>query len=77
MSASSGVSLPTGWRVANYRETSQANEAGQIVQGIAFTLMSPNNQGTTVFVPNTLLTSTDAVEASFNQRINALTAITG
>ena len=77
MQPSSQVQLPVGWSIPSWRETSQANAAGQIVQGIAFSLTSPTGSSTTVFVPNNLLVSTDAVEAAFNERIAAIQAITG
>ena len=77
MQPSNAITLPSGWSVATYRETSQANAAGQIVQGMNFTLQGPTGAGTTVFVPNSLLTQTAAIESAFNQRIGAIQAITG
>lgn len=71
----SGVNLPAGWSVPTYRETSQANAAGQVVQGIAFTLQGPGGQTSSLFVPYSILSQTSAVEAAFLQRIAALTAI--
>lgn len=75
--SSPGVNLPAGWTIPTWRETSSTNAAGQIVQGIAFTLSSPTQQTSTVFVPNTLLDAPQAIQAAFVQRINAITAITG
>lgn len=77
MQSSSQVILPTGWSVAGFRETSQANLSGQIVQGLVFTLTSSTGGSTSVFVPNQLLSETDAIQAAFLQRINAINAITG
>lgn len=79
MSMSSGpqITLPAGWTVAGFRETSQANQAGQIVQGIVYTL-SKNTGGTTsVFIPVNLLGSIDAIESAMLQRIDQIQAITG
>jgi hypothetical protein len=71
------ITLPAGWSVAGFRETSQANQAGQIVQGVVYTL-SKNTGGTTsVFVPINLLGSIDAIESAITQRIEQITAITG
>lgn len=69
--------LPAGWTIPTWRETSSTDATGRIVQGIAFTLMSPSQQTTTVFVPNSLLGSTQAVQAAFAARIASITAITG
>lgn len=71
------ITLPAGWTVAGFRETSQANQAGQIVQGIVYTL-SKNTGGTvSVFVPVNLLGSIEAIDAAIQQRIGEITAITG
>ncbi|MGD0020469.1 MAG: hypothetical protein ABSD62_14600 [Candidatus Limnocylindrales bacterium] len=69
------VTLPEGWSIPTYRETSQANSAGQVVQGIAYTLQSPGGQTSSLFIPYSVLHQTAAVEAAFLQRIAALTAI--
>lgn len=71
------VQLPAGWTIPSYRETSSTDASGRIVQGIAFTLSSPTQQPITVFVPNTLLAATNAVQNAFIERINQITAITG
>lgn len=77
MESTQGVQLPSGWTVANYRETSQADATGRIVQGLQFSLASPLGQISTVFVPSNLLTQTAAVQDVFNERIAAIKAITG
>ena len=71
------IALPVGWSIPTWRETSQTTGTGQVEQGIAFTLASPLNQKFTVFIPYNILSSTDAVEATFNERIAAIQAITG
>jgi hypothetical protein len=77
MQPPASVQLPPGWTVSGYREASQANSAGRIVQGIVFTLSSATSGSTSVFVPYSLLGQTDAVEQAFQQRISDITAITG
>lgn len=71
------IVLPAGWTVAGFRETSQANQAGQIVQGVVYTL-SKNTGGTvSVFIPVNLLGATQAIEDVLIERIGQITAITG
>jgi hypothetical protein len=72
-----GVLLPPGWSIPTWRETSQPNAAGMVVQGISFSLSPPTGQSTSVFIPYNLLTSTAAIQAAFNARIAAIQAITG
>jgi len=77
MQLPNSIALPAGWSIPTWRETSQANAAGIIVQGINFSLSSPQQQITSVFVPNSLLGSTQAIQDAFMERIHAITAITG
>lgn len=77
MSGSSQIVLPAGWSVAGFRETSQANQAGQIVQGIVYTLVKNTGGTTSVFIPVNLLGSIAAIESAINERIDQITAITG
>jgi hypothetical protein len=76
-SSGQGVNLPAGVTIQAGRETSQSNAQGQIVQGMIFPIMLPNGTTTTVFVPYNLLGNTEQVQALFEQRVNALMAITG
>lgn len=71
------VQLPPGVTIQSGRETSQTNQQGQVVQGMLFPITLPNQTTTTVFVPYSLLSNTAAVQALFEQRVNALLAITG
>lgn len=77
MQPGNAVVLPAGWSIPTWRETSQANAAGIIVQGVLFTLSSPQGQTTSVFVPNQILGATDAIQEAFSERIHAIQAITG
>jgi hypothetical protein len=77
MTTPDGIQLPPGWSIAGWRETSQQNAAGQIVQGVVFTLTKLTGGNTSVFIQNALLGQTAAIQDAFNQRIDALTAITG
>lgn len=77
LNSGSSIQLPAGWSVAGFRETSQANQAGQIVQGVVFTLAKVTGGTTSVFVPATLLQQTDAIQDALVQRIDAIQAITG
>jgi hypothetical protein len=76
-SSNGTVTLPPGVAIGPGRETSQTNQQGQVVQGMLFPITLPNATTTTVFVPYTVLTNTDQVQALFEQRVNALLAITG
>lgn len=77
MQSSNQIVLPSGWSVSGYRETSQANPAGQIVQGLVFTLSNATGGSTSVFIQNSLLGQVDAIQTVFDERIRAITAITG
>ena len=72
-----GVVLPPGWSVGPFRETSQANQLGQVVQGVLFPLTNQAGSGTTVFIPYSMLSDIPGVQAAFSARIAALSAITG
>lgn len=71
------ITLPAGVSIGAGRETSQTNPQGQITQGMVFPVTLANGTTTTVFVPYALLASIPQVQALFNERIGALTAITG
>ena len=73
--STSNVTLPPGWKIGGWRETSQANPAGQIVQGIVWTLTGPVGGASSVFVPYALLSAPQAVQAAFTDRINQIEAI--
>lgn len=78
MAASSVVvNIPSGagYVVTGHRETSQANQQGQIEQGQVFTLQLATGGTTSVFIPNSLLGATDAISAAFAQRVAQLNAI--
>jgi hypothetical protein len=79
MSMTSGgtpsITLPPGVTIAGQRETSQANVAGQIVQGINFTLALPTGATTSIFVPYSVLGNTDLVAQAFNERIAQINAV--
>ena len=71
------VTLPAGWTVSGWRETSQPDTSGTIVKGQLFTLSKAAGGSTSVFVPNSLLGQTGAVQEAFSERIQAITTITG
>lgn len=71
------IILPAGVTVQPGRETSQTNPQGQVVQGMLFPITLPNGTTTTVFVPYTLIGNTEAVQVLFDQRVNAILAISG
>jgi hypothetical protein len=72
------ITLPPGVTVGPGRETSQLNAANQLVQGMVFPISLATGSTSTVFIPYTLLDSNPAqVQALFEARINALTAIPG
>ena len=71
------VTLPPGVSIAGQRETSQANIAGQIVQGVNFTLSLPNGSTTSIFIPYSVLGNTTLVAEAFNERIDQLNAVHG
>ena len=71
------VALPPGVTIAGQRETSQQNIAGQVVQGINFTLQLPNGATTSVFIPYTVLANTQLVAQAFNERISQINAVNG
>lgn len=70
-----GVSLPAGWTIGSWRETSQSVN-GQILQGIVFTLNAPMGGATSVFVPYSVLHNKEAVRALMVQRIASIANIT-
>ena len=72
----SNVVLPPGWKIGGWRETSQANISGQVVQGIVWTLAGPIGGATSVFVPYSILQAPQAVQAAFSDRIAQIEAIT-
>lgn len=73
--ATPSVQLPPGVTVIGYRETSQANPMGQIVQGLVFTLRLPSGGQTSVFIANSLLGSTEAIASAFTERVDQIQAI--
>lgn len=75
MSAANSVQLPPGVSVVGYRETSQSNGMGQVVQGLVFTLRLPSGGTTSVFIPNTNLSNTAAVAQAFAERVSQIESI--
>lgn len=72
-----GLTLPPGVTLGPFRETSQTNAQGQVVQGVLFPVSFPNGSQTTVFIPYSLINSQQQVQALFDERINGLLAIAG
>lgn len=68
---SSGALLP-GVSIVGYRETTQANMAGRVVQGQAITISIPTGATATVFIPSDQLKQTAIVAAALNQRAQEL-----
>lgn len=71
------IVLPAGVSIGPGRETSQTNGQGQLDQGMVFPVTLPNGTNTTVFVPYSLMRQLPQVQALFDERIGAITAITG
>jgi hypothetical protein len=70
------VVLPAGWSAGPPRETTQANVAGQIVQGVQVPISSSAGASATVFIPNLALEQgVSAVQPIFDAKIAALTAL--
>lgn len=72
-----GLRLPAGVTLGPFRETSQTNAQGQVIQGVLFPVSFPNGSQTTVFVPYSLITNQQQVQTLFDERINGLLAIAG
>jgi hypothetical protein len=73
----STVVLPPGVTVGAGRETTQANPQGLIVQGMTYPVTLPSGTTTSVFVPYADVENIPKVQAIFDGRINALSAIPG
>jgi hypothetical protein len=71
------VVLPDGVTVGAGRETTQANPQGMIVQGMTYPVTLPSGTTTSVFIPYTDIENIPKVQAVFDARINALSAIPG
>lgn len=65
------LTLPAGWALQGYQETTQVQAGNQVVQGIKFILQGPSGN-TSVFVPNAVLPNTAAVAQYFRDKINSL-----
>lgn len=75
-SQATSIQLPAGVTVQPGRETSTTNAQGQVVQGMIYPVTLPGGTTTTVFVPYSVLSNIPQVQALFDNRINALLAIT-
>lgn len=75
MSGGGTVTLPPGIAIAPGRETTQVGPNGQNVQGMLFTLTLLNGAQTSVFVPYSMMTQTDAVAQLFADRVAAVNAV--
>jgi 3-deoxy-D-arabino-heptulosonate 7-phosphate (DAHP) synthase len=71
------IDLPAGVAVGAGRQTSQSNEQGQIVSGLAFPITTKNGTTTTIFIADSELADTAKVKAKITARVNAIEAITG
>lgn len=69
------VQLPAGWSVSGYQDTTQTTAGNQVVQGIKFLLSGPGGGSTSVFIPRSALTNTQAVANEFNKQIGSIQAI--
>lgn len=71
------VRLPAGVKLGAGRETSQLNDANQVVQGMIWPITLPGGTTSSVFVPNTDLRDVSKVQADIAAKVAALTAIQG
>ena len=69
------ISLPAGWTFQGYQDTTQTAAGNQVIQGIKFLLVGPNNGQTSIFIPKAVLPNTAAVAASITKQINDLQAV--
>lgn len=69
------VVLPAGVTVSPGRETSQINAAGQVVQGMIYPIALANGTTSSVFIPDNLSGNVPQIQALFEGKVAALTAI--
>lgn len=74
-SPSNTITLPPGVQIIARRETSSQGPNGAIQQGMNFTLQLASGATTSVFIPYNLIGNTQAVAATFNERIASIQAI--
>lgn len=76
-SPTNAVRLPAGVKIGAGRETSQTNDAGQVIQGMVWPITTPGGTTSTVFVANTDLHNTAKVQEIIAAKVAALSAIAG
>ena len=71
------ITLPPGVTLGAFRETSQTNSQGQIVQGVLFPVTFANGSTSTVFIPYSALGNQQQIQDLFDARLQGLAAIAG
>lgn len=71
------VTLPAGVSIGAGRETSRTNGQGQVEQGMSFPITLPSGSQTSVFVPYSEIHDTAKVQSLIDDRVTAVTAISG
>lgn len=71
------VDLPAGVSIGPGIETSQLDAQGSVVQGMKFTLTTRNGSTSSIFIPYTEIHNTAKAKQLIDQRVAAITAISG
>ena len=69
------VKLPPGWSVVATRYGSQTNGAGEIVRGYTIIVQLPTTTQIQVFIPQSIITQTEAVREAIVAEGNAVLAV--